>query len=309
LFVILAFAPFVFSYDFDKFVKKYNKVYGTGLEHTKRKAIFETNLKFVRSHNRNVTKRFRVAVNKFADLTSKEFAAVFLKYKTPANRASLPVATAAEGFQAPKAVDWRTSGIVGPIKDQGQCGSCWAFSTVASVEAVNARKSKSYVALSEQQLVDCDTNDYGCDGGFINLGLQYVTQNGVVNGTAYPYTGVQGQCKTPLTATKYKLSTWAAVSSSETALLNAAAQGVVSVAIDAGQPSFQFYHSGVYSDPRCTTELNHAVNVVGYGTTKGRSSWIVRNSWGKNWGMGGYMLMARGVNMCGIANDAYYASA
>jgi len=218
---------------------------------------------------------------------------------------------------APTAWDWRTKGAVTPIKDQGQCGSCWAFSATGSSEGAWAlKKGNTLVSLSEQQLVDCSGSfqNQGCNGGLMDYAFQYIIANGGITSEAeYPYTAQTGNCMSPLPAEVATLSKYADVKqNSESSLLTAATIGPVSVAIEADQESFQFYQSGIYADPNCGTQLDHGVLVVGWGqaaSTK-QNYWIVKNSWGTSWGDNGYIYMARGINapygICGIAMEPSY---
>jgi cathepsin L len=207
------------------------------------------------------------------------------------------------------ALDWRQKGAVTPVKNQGQCGSCWAFSAVAALEGAHAVSTGSLVPLSEQQLNDCSwaQGNEGCNGGLMDQSFQYVISNkGITTGAAYPYTARDGKCKTdvPVAAT---ISSYVNVeANSEDSLMKAINLGPVSVAIQASSMAFQFYSGGVLSDKSCGTNLDHGVTLVGYGTENNVDYWIVKNSWGGSWGESGYIRMVRGQNQCGIAADACY---
>lgn len=213
-----------------------------------------------------------------------------------------------EAKDLPDSVDWRESGVVAPVKDQGSCGSCWAFSAIASLESRTAQKTKKVVELSEQNLVDCSTSegDKGCNGGLMDFAFKYIEDNnGVDTEESYPYTGQDGNCEFKKADVGATLNKYVDVATSEESLQKAASEGVVSVAIEANL-FFQLYGGGVYSWP-CNNpaQLNHGVAVVGYGSGD-KMYWIVRNSWGPDWGEKGYVRMIRGKNICGIADSASY---
>ncbi|KAK2984203.1 hypothetical protein RJ640_017316 [Escallonia rubra] len=218
----------------------------------------------------------------------------------------------------PSSMDWRKKGAVTSVKDQGQCGSCWAFSAIAATEGINQLTTGKLISLSEQELVDCDKTgeDQGCEGGYMEDGFEFIIKNkGIASEAQYPYDAADRTCnsqeETPPAAkiTGYEKVT----ANSEKALLKAVANQPVSVSIDASGYAFQFYSSGVFAGD-CGTELDHGVTAVGYGTTAdGAKYWLVKNSWGTSWGESGYITMQRGVaakeGICGIAMDASYPTA
>jgi len=212
-------------------------------------------------------------------------------------------------------VDWRTKGAVTPVKNQGQCGSCWSFSATGSMEAAHFFATGSLVSLSEQNLVDCSTaeGNQGCNGGWMDQAFEYVIKNhGIDTESSYPYKATgPNRCQFNAANVGATISRYTDVAKgSEAALESAANQRPVSVAIDAGHSSFQMYKSGVYYEPACSqTSLDHGVLVVGYGN-EGSDYWIVKNSWGASWGQQGYILMSKGRNNnCGIASAASYPAA
>jgi len=261
-------------------------------------------------------KTFTVRMNKFGDLTNAEFVQVngFNKTRTMAQSNEASHFLAAANVKVPDSVDWRTQGYVTPIKDQGQCGSCWAFSAVASLEGQHFKASKKLVSLSEQNLVDCSRKfgNMGCDGGLMDQAFQYIKANqGIDTEESYTYTAQDGKCKFNKATIGATCTGFTDLpSGDEDALMQAIATiGPISVAIDASQDSFQFYSSGIYSDENCSSEeLDHGVTAVGYGTQgSGQDFYIVKNSWGTGWGDQGYIMMARNQdNMCGIATMASY---
>jgi len=280
----------------------------TGDEYHQRLGIFLANKRLVREHNA-AHKGFTVALNKFAALTTSEYRSL-LGFK-PIAKTSTKVAVKSSNNGAD--VDWRQKGVVNPIKDQGQCGSCWAFSTVQTVESCYAVSTGTLYSLSESQLVDCCSACSGCDGGFPNATLDWVIKHengGFMKEEDYPYSPVEHSCKfdpskVVVTITGYK----EIAQGSESDLADKCASvGPISVGIDASNWSFQLYSSGIYDEPSCSSySLDHAVGVVGYGSEGGVNYWIVRNSWGTSWGEEGYIRMVKDKNnQCGEATNACY---
>uniref|UniRef100_A0A8C5IY91 Cathepsin K n=1 Tax=Junco hyemalis TaxID=40217 RepID=A0A8C5IY91_JUNHY len=213
--------------------------------------------------------------------------------------------------RAPAAMDWRKKGYVTPVKNQGQCGSCWAFSSVGALEGQLKRKTGKLLSLSPQNLVDCVANNDGCGGGYMTNAFEYVRQNrGIDSEDSYPYIGQDESCMYSPTGKAAKCRGYREIpEGNEKALKRAVARiGPISVGIDASLPSFQFYSRGVYYDESCNAEnINHAVLAVGYGAQKGTKHWIIKNSWGEEWGNKGYVLLARNMNnACGVANLASF---
>jgi len=290
----------------------FDKVYAPE-EFFYRFSVFKANMDFVTAHNAG-NHTYTVELNKFADLSSGEFKALYLGYKPELRREARPI-TLKDLVTGPEAypsgsLDWTTKGAVTGVKDQGQCGSCWAFSTTGSTEGAIAIKHGVLNSLSEQQLMDCSYS-YGnlaCDGGLMDSAFKYVIANGLCTEAAYPYTAKSSvTCKaSSCTASAYtKISSYKDVTHTENALGAAVDLGPVSVAIEADQSGFQLYKSGVFSGV-CGTNLDHGVLVVGYGTSDGQDYWKVKNSWGTSWGEAGYILMIRNKNECGISNEPSY---
>ncbi|KAB7503955.1 Cathepsin L1 [Armadillidium nasatum] len=252
-----------------------------------------------------------MGVNKYADMTVEETAHLRGYKHLPIRKEKVPVYKPIEGQALAATVDWRNEGYVTPVKDQGQCGSCWAFSSTGSLEGQNFAKTGSLVSLSEQNLVDCVTACSGCNGGWMTDAFVYVRSNGGIDTEAsYPYEARRGTCRYSATHRGGTCSGYSTIAfGSETGLQSATATvGPISVAIDASHISYQLYASGVYYESSCSQlVLDHGVLVVGYGTESGSDYWLVKNSWGTSWGESGYIKMARNRNNnCGIATEASY---
>jgi cathepsin L len=295
-------------------MQKHNKNYNNDMEYQYRLGVYRQNVQFIEEHNR-LNLGFTVAINKFADMTNIEFGALYNGYMMSETRSGTPVEFNTL-ITAPDSVDWRAKGAVTGVKDQGQCGSCWAFSTTGSVEGANfLGGAKKLTSFAEQQLVDCSGSygNYGCDGGLMDNAFNYIISNkGLDTEKSYPYTAEDGNCAWNPANVGGTVSKFADVQSgSEDQLTAAIVQQPVSVAIDASQSSFQFYSTGVYYEPNCSSDqLDHGVLAVGYGTQSGSDYYIVKNSWGSSWGANGYILMSRNKsNNCGIATAASYPTA
>jgi len=255
-----------------------------------------------------------MAVNEFADLTWEEFRVGRFGYnkKTSGFRANKIGVDLRGLISVPDSIDWTTKGAVTGVKNQEQCGSCWAFSTTGSTEGAVEIKSGKLTSLSEQQLVDCSGSygNMGCGGGLMDYAFKYIIANkGLCSEASYPYTAQDGTCQTSCTKVSTISSYKDVAQNSEDALQAAVASQPVSVAIEADQSGFQFYSSGVFTGA-CGTSLDHGVLAVGYGTQSGQDYWKVKNSWGASWGTQGYILMARNFQapygQCGIAMEPSY---
>jgi len=297
----------------EDFKSKYTKEYEVFEEETRR-AIWEDNHDFIERHNADYEagiETYSVGENEHNDLTNMEFASMLTGLQTMELSETAEMFEPVDYSDVRSTVDWRTDGYVTPVKNQGRCGSCWAFSATGSLEGQHYKKTGHLVSLSEQQLVDCSTANYACQGGWVYKAFDYIkTHHGIASESHYPYKGVKGHCHFHTSDAVATLSGWVHVrGGSETDLQAAVSQkGPISVAIDASHRGFQMYKHGVYHDSNCSPRnLNHAVLVVGYGQETGGKYWLVKNSWGRSWGNQGYINMAKDRhNHCGIASQAYY---
>ncbi|KAL1564782.1 low-temperature-induced cysteine proteinase-like [Salvia divinorum] len=302
---------------YESWTVKHGKSYNALGEKEKRFQIFKENLRYIEEQNAVEGRTYKLGLNRFADLTNQEYRRMHLGTRprsalrlgaTKSDRYALR-----DGDALPESVDWRTKGAVAPVKDQGSCGSCWAFSTIAAVEGINQIKTGSLVSLSEQELVDCDTSyNQGCNGGLMDYAFEFIIKNGGIDSEEdYPYTGRDGKCDTYRKNAKVvSIDGYEDVPvNDEKALQKAVANQPISVAIEAGGRDFQLYQSGIFTG-KCATNLDHGVVAVGYGTENGKDYWIVRNSWGSSWGEEGYLRMERNIadktGLCGIAIEPSY---
>ncbi|XP_018496014.1 cathepsin L1 [Galendromus occidentalis] len=299
----------------ENFKAEHNKKYESFPEELMRRLIFEENHQFIEDHNSKKEFDFYLGMNHFGDLTNKEYRERYLGYRRPENtpsKASYIFSRAEKIEDVPDQIDWRDQGFVTPVKNQGQCGSCWAFSAVGSLEGQHFKSTGKLVSLSEQNLVDCSTpeGNSGCNGGWMDQAFEYVKDNhGIDTEDSYPYVGTDGSCHFKNKSIGATLKGFMDVKEGDEEALRQAVgvAGPVSVAIDASSMLFQFYRGGVYNVPWCSTsELDHGVLVVGYGKQfQGKDFWMVKNSWGVGWGIYGYIEMSRNKgNQCGIASKA-----
>ncbi|KAM7410347.1 hypothetical protein PAMA_001676 [Pampus argenteus] len=291
------------------------------MDEIQRRAIWEGNKQMIDNNNQGYfkgTRAFTMAMNKYGDMTRQEYQvlqgafmdAQFVKRgKTASARWLRNNAKKSDTWF----VDYRNLGYVTEVKDQGYCGSCWAFSTTGAIEGQLYKRTGQLVSLSEQNLVDCSRSygTFGCNGAWMANAYDYVVSNGLQSTSTYPYTSVDNQpCyyNTGLAVAHIKDYRFIP-KGDEQALADAVATiGPITVAIDADHASFLFYSSGIYNEPNCNpNNLSHAVLLVGYGSEGGQDYWIIKNSWGTSWGEGGFMRLVRdGRNTCGIASYALY---
>ena len=277
----------------------------TGEEYQTRLGIWLSNKRLVQEHNR-ANLGFTVALNKLAHLTPAEYNSLLGFRMNKAERKAVKSNAIANAD-----CDWRKKGAVNPIKDQGQCGSCWAFSAIQAQESQYYISFKTLQSLSEQNLVDCVTTCYGCNGGLMDAAYDYVInhQSGKFMTEAdYPYTARDGSCKFNAAKGTSQIKSYVNVAEGDEKDLatKVSTLGPAAIAIDASAWSFQLYSSGIYDESACSSyNLDHGVGCVGYGTEGSKNYWIVRNSWGTAWGEKGYIRMIKDKNnQCGEATMA-----
>ncbi|CAL1355262.1 unnamed protein product [Linum trigynum] len=304
---------------FESWMERHSRIYETIEEKLLRFEIFKDNLFHIDDTNKKAA-NYWLGLNYFADLTHEEFKNNYLGLKPVNTRRDTVVndeddEEISSSIPIPKAVDWRKKGAVTPVKNQGSCGSCWAFSTVAPVEGINQIVTGNLTALSEQELIDCDTGyNNGCNDGLMDYAFAYIAStSGLHKEEDYPYVMEEGTCEMTKAADAevVTISGYKDVpANNEQSMLKALANQPLSVAIDASGRNFQFYSGGAF-DGHCGTSLNHGVAAVGYGSGgKGLDYVIVKNSWGPEWGEKGFIRMKRNTGkpegMCGLYKMASY---
>jgi KDEL-tailed cysteine endopeptidase len=303
---------------FSSFLERFHKKYESIQELKIRFDIFKQNFRTILLHNIEFERgqqNFSMGINQFTDLTAEEFKGAYVNGGKRLDFGSYGCkAFSSSALGAPDVVDWRTGGAVTSVKDQGQCGSCWSFSSTGAIEGAWAIRKGQLLDFSEQQLVDCATGlaygSHGCSGGQMDGGFKYVIEHGQCLLSSYLYTAKDGSCQkcSPVA----QLSSCSDVKANDqVSLKGAVALQPVSVAIEADTRYFQSYSGGVLTSASCGTNLDHGVLVVGYGKENGIDYWLVKNSWSTSWGEDGYVKIARSDStkdsgVCGIAMMASF---
>jgi len=295
---------------FQKFITKYQKKYKSINEFLARYEVFKRNTMLTFQENNS----YQTGITKFSDLTHQEFARTYLNLNYDAMAmANFEPYIVKETNAAPASWDWREKGLVGPVKDQGQCGSCWAFGTVANLEGLYYKAKGVMVQMSEQMLVDCDTYDNGCNGGLEQRAFTWISENGgsIMKQADYPYKAIQSTCRAdPSKFVDMIVTGYIKLGSSSYELEPIDEEQIKEFLYETGPicagingDHLKYYSSGIFdkSSTQCPSSgINHAVTIVGYGAASGKDYWIVRNSWGSNWGENGYFRIVRGTGCCGI---------
>jgi len=295
---------------FSKFSHKFGRNYTTSHDLTHRFGVFKKMHQRVNDHNARFAAgevTWDMQIDQFSDWTAEEFKNYFSGYVAPNGTTSQEIADQRNKRQ-PAWIDWSQKGAVGPVKSQGGCGSCWAFAAVATLEGCHMMANKGYTSLSEQQLQDClFSRVCSPGGGGPDQAIDWAHNHGGISSSgAYPWTESNGNCHDADIAatTGGRLSAFG-----HNDIVNLVARGPAAIGI-VGSTALQGYHSGVLNDGGCGDQTNHAVLAVGYAQNcqnSGLDCWIIKNSWGTGWGTGGYALIAKGRNMCGIEHDAHLA--
>jgi C1A family cysteine protease len=291
---------------FTTFIEKFNRNYATLTEYNYRLGVFHSNLLRIKEVNSG-NYLYTAGINQFTDFSREEFRAKYLDgVRFTSEPKKFIKATLEQSSNIPASIDMRTLGAVNPIQTQGQCGSCWAFASTATMEASYKFATNTLLKFSEQQMVDCSMSygNHGCGGGWMDRAYKYITDTGAMLASTYPYIANVQKCKYNQSQVVATMTSYYDITpNSQADLIAFAAQQTVATALDA--QGLDIYQNGIFNG-YCTTDLNHGVNIIGYGTSSfGTPYWLGRNCWGTSWGENGYFRIMRymgaGPGWCGIA--------
>ena len=295
--------------EYQKFIKRYNKTYPNLDEMSKRYNVFMANLNYSKKNS-------TFGITKFSDLTKDEFKKKYLtinstnielnktrKWFNDTRRKDKKGLRFLQDYQVPSYWDWREHGIVNEVQNQGSCGGCWAFATVANLEGIYARRNGYLPKFSEQQLIDCDPYNSGCDGGIMASAYEYLKGTGIQSANTYPYIEYAGYCSYDQSQANAIVADYVSAGTTDEEYIKEMLYTTGPLAITINADLLQYYTGGVLSVSieECPYAPSHGVNLVGYGTDEnGVDYWLIRNTWGPDWGEAGYFRLARGYGLCGV---------
>ncbi|XP_076259753.1 cathepsin L-like proteinase [Rhynchophorus ferrugineus] len=308
LIVVLASASQIEDHgiQFQKFKLKHHKAYKNQIEEIQRFAIFKKNLELISDHNKRYDQgleTYSMAINQFADMTSEEFMHM-LKAQKSTKLTAAKIFKNSVGVEAPGSIDWRLLHKVSVVRSGTECAASAATAAAGATESIYAIKTNdSVTALSDQQITDCGI---GCGSGNLDDAYQYIAKYGLETYASYPFSNSQGKCWYNADRVAVRINSYVKVEENEETLKNVVGTvGPVSIAINGNY--LQFYYSGVFHNENCTADnLNLSLLIVGYDNIGGVDYWTAKNSWGIFWGEGGYIRLKRGVNECGVTENAIY---